>query len=156
MSLAQNWVLAETPNPPFIAVIFYDTTGVDNFTVPKRRPTDEMVSLAPAQMGFMGLETTRDESGLWLSVVYWSDMAAYTEWYRICVKQIKSTFPNNPIDSLFKIKVASVKEPISHKRRKHLIAERPTQIQTNRLPLKRRLTNVIPSIVGFFDNASFR
>lgn len=61
---------APTPEPPYYAVIFasqqtgnpagYDAMG------------DAMVNLATTQPGFLGIESTRDETGFGITVSYWT------------------------------------------------------------------------------------
>lgn len=148
--------LAEDLEPPFIAAIFSDTAVVAHLTECERRPSDEMVSLAPAQLGFLGLETTRDEKGRWLSVAYWKDMTSYTHWRQACIEEMALKFPEAPLESLCKIRVATVEEPVAHQKRKHLTADKPAPVETGDLPSKRRFADVLPSIAGFFGHDTVR
>ena len=43
-------------------------------------PTDEMVTIATRQPGFLGLETTRDKKGEIIMVSYWRDVDAIEGW----------------------------------------------------------------------------
>ncbi len=70
---------AETPAPPYWAVIF---TAV-------RTPEDEagyaqtaehMETLAARQPGFLGMESTRGEDGLGITVSYWDSLEAIAAW----------------------------------------------------------------------------
>lgn len=71
-------MIANTPAPPYYAVIFtslrtdveegYDATA------------DRMVELAAAQPGFLGVESAR--SGLGITVSYWESLEAIREWKR--------------------------------------------------------------------------
>jgi len=71
-------VIAGTPEPPYLAVIFSS----------QRRPGDEgygamaerMVALAKEQPGFLGVESARDADGFGLTVSYWRDEAAIAAW----------------------------------------------------------------------------
>src|SRR3989442_994482 len=70
--------LAETPRPPYYAVIFtsqqgsslegYDETSV------------EMETLAARQPGFLGLESVRGPDGLGITVSYWSSPDSIRAW----------------------------------------------------------------------------
>jgi len=69
-------LLANTPQPPFYAVIFtsirsdgdngYGETG------------DRMVELAEQQAGFLGIESAREDEGI--TVSYWSDLDSIKHW----------------------------------------------------------------------------
>ncbi|MBT6096502.1 MAG: hypothetical protein HOH04_16575 [Rhodospirillaceae bacterium] len=148
--------LAETLEPPFVAAIISDTAIVSHLTECERRPSDEMVSLAPAQSGFLGLETTKDDNGRWISVSYWQDMTAFNTWRGTCAERIASVFPEAPLESLCHIRVANVDEPVKRPRNRHLRADEP--VPTSSLPSTRTrsLLNVIPSIAGLFGHVHAR
>ena len=70
---------AKTLKAPYYAVIFtnqrtvaddegYDTTA------------GRMVELAQTMPGFLGVETTRDETGFGITVSYWRDEQAIANW----------------------------------------------------------------------------
>ncbi len=42
--------------------------------------SDEMVSLASSQPGYLGMESARGEDGLGITVSYWRDEAAIRNW----------------------------------------------------------------------------
>ena len=46
-------------------------------------PTDEMVTIATRQPGFLGLETTRDKKGEIIMVSYWRDVDAIEGWINV-------------------------------------------------------------------------
>jgi hypothetical protein len=157
MMNTENQTLAETLTPPFVAAILSDTAIVEHLTECERRPSDEMVSLAPAQDGFLGLETMRDDQGKWLSVSYWRDMTAYTKWRKVCGTRITALFPDTPLESLCHIRVANVDEPIAPKQRtRHLTADTPTPISAHTEPRSMRLFNVFPSIAELFSHVHIR
>jgi heme-degrading monooxygenase HmoA len=71
--------LAQTPEPPYYAVIF----------VSRRSPqpgdrydetADRMLSLAAEQPGFLGVDHCRDDIGI--TVSYWADEASIAAWKR--------------------------------------------------------------------------
>jgi heme-degrading monooxygenase HmoA len=70
-------VLAQTPDPPYYAVIF----------VSRRRPgdddaygmtSDRMFELAAQQPGYLGVDSARDDIGI--TVSYWRDAVAIAAW----------------------------------------------------------------------------
>lgn len=69
-------MIANTPNPPYYAVIF---------TSLKNDPADgyaemagRMSALAVQQDGFLGMESAREELGI--TVSYWRDLESIREW----------------------------------------------------------------------------
>lgn len=67
---------AQTPQPPYFAVIFTSVRadgGNGNAETAK-----QMQELASAQPGFLGFESARQDLGL--SVSYWASLEAITAW----------------------------------------------------------------------------
>jgi heme-degrading monooxygenase HmoA len=62
------------------AVIFTSlrTSGDDGY----EQTAEEMVELASAQPGFLGVESARGEDGLGITVSYWRDEEAIRSWRR--------------------------------------------------------------------------
>ena len=72
---------APLPEPPYYAVIFTaQRTDVD---AGYGAMADKMVELAASQPGYIGIETTRDETGLGITVSYWADEAALMGWKQV-------------------------------------------------------------------------
>jgi heme-degrading monooxygenase HmoA len=71
-------VIAATPEPPYLAVIFSNqrTDGDQGYGAMARR----MVELAQEQPGFLGVESARDAEGFGITVSYWKDEAAIANW----------------------------------------------------------------------------
>ncbi len=69
---------AETPESPYYAVIFTSqrTPGDDGYEA----MADAMMALATRQPGCLGAESVRDETGLGITVSYFSDEAAIVAW----------------------------------------------------------------------------
>ena len=71
--------LALTPPAPYFAVIFTsvrtpaDDTGYE-------RTAERMLDLAKDQPGFLGVESARSETGLGITVSYWSSEDAIRNW----------------------------------------------------------------------------
>ncbi|MBD3943098.1 antibiotic biosynthesis monooxygenase [Microbacterium sp. NEAU-LLC] len=70
---------AQTPPPPYTAVIFTSTrsAGDNGYEVMSAR----MVELAAQQPGFLGVESARD--GLGITVSYWADESAAAAWKQV-------------------------------------------------------------------------
>lgn len=69
---------APLPDPPYYAVIFtaQRTSGDAGYGAMAAR----MVELAAKQSGYIGMESTRDEAGLGITVSYWRDEASILAW----------------------------------------------------------------------------
>lgn len=71
--------MAETPDPPYWAVIFTslrDEQRDDGY----EQAADRMFELAERQPGFLGCESARE--GLSITVCYWSDEESIAAWKR--------------------------------------------------------------------------
>ena len=68
--------LADTPSPPYYAVIFTNTlTGdLEGYA----ETADRMLELAKTQDGYLGVEAARD--GVGITVSYWRDLEAIKAW----------------------------------------------------------------------------
>jgi len=71
---------ARTPEPPYYAVIFTSTRtdvaeGYDE-------TSERMIELAAQQPGFLGVESTRGEDGLGITISYWESEEAIANWKR--------------------------------------------------------------------------
>jgi heme-degrading monooxygenase HmoA len=76
--LAINTVMniAQTPKPPYYAVIFTSlrTPGDAGYSA----MSDAMAALAARQPGFLGIESVREELGITIS--YWESLEAIAAW----------------------------------------------------------------------------
>jgi heme-degrading monooxygenase HmoA len=71
-------LIAETPEPPYYAVIFSSlSTGV---SAAYAETAARMIELAAQQPGFLGVESAREELGITIS--YWSDLDSIQRWKR--------------------------------------------------------------------------
>ena len=68
--------IAETPEPPYYAVIFtsHRTEGDNGYA----EMAERMVKLASQQPGFLGIESARESVGI--TVSYWSDLESIKAW----------------------------------------------------------------------------
>ena len=67
---------ADTPQPPYYAVIFTSeqTKELSGYS----DMSDRMVALAKEQAGFLGIESAREEIGI--TVSYWRDLESIRKW----------------------------------------------------------------------------
>ncbi|MBC3789022.1 antibiotic biosynthesis monooxygenase family protein [Spirosoma utsteinense] len=69
-------MLAQTPEPPYYAVIF--TSIRTDVTEGYGDTADRMVELAHGQPGFLGVESARQAVGI--TVSYWASLEAIRHW----------------------------------------------------------------------------
>lgn len=69
-------MFANTPNPPYYAVIF--TSQLSDDKDGYSETAARMVELAEQQEGFLGIESAREELGITIS--YWTDLNAINNW----------------------------------------------------------------------------
>lgn len=76
MTMGSNALMADTPAPPYYAVIFTSirTEGDNGYSA----VADRMVELASRQPGFLGIESAREEAGITIS--YWTDIDSIGKW----------------------------------------------------------------------------
>jgi len=69
-------MIAETPVPPYYAVIFTSvrTAGDNGY----EQMAKKMLELAQKQDGFLGIESAREELGI--TVSYWRDLESIRKW----------------------------------------------------------------------------
>ena len=69
-------MIANTPNPPYYAVIFTAerTEGDKGYA----EMSEKMKQLACEQEGFLGLESARESLGI--TVSYWKDLTSIRNW----------------------------------------------------------------------------
>jgi heme-degrading monooxygenase HmoA len=97
-------VIADTPAPPYYAVIFTSTRTESEKGYAET--SARMVELAEQQDGYLGIESARD--GLGITVSYWKDLASIKAWkanaeHREAQKNGRSLWYDN-----FKIRIAKV------------------------------------------------
>ena len=69
-------LIAETPAPPYYAVIFSSLRNAD--IEGYAETAARMVELAAEQPGFLGLESGREDLGI--TVSYWADLQSIKQW----------------------------------------------------------------------------
>lgn len=70
--------MANTPQPPYYAVIFTSerTAGDNGYN----QMGDRMMALVTDQPGFLGAESVRDEGGFGMTISYWDSLQAIQNW----------------------------------------------------------------------------
>ncbi len=70
---------AETPQPPYYAVIFSSLRSRDDGR-DYSQMAERMVELAAAQPGFLGLDSARGDDRFGITVSYWRSLEAIAAW----------------------------------------------------------------------------
>jgi heme-degrading monooxygenase HmoA len=69
-------MLAQTPEPPYYAVIFASTRKECDYGYSAM--SAKMLELAKEQLGFLGVDSARSDIGI--TVSYWKDLASINLW----------------------------------------------------------------------------
>ena len=97
-------LIAETPKPPYYAVIFTShLTEVDEGYGPM---AERMVELASQQPGFLGVESAREDVGI--TVSYWSDLESIKQWKANAEHQEAQRLGHEKWYSSFKTRISKV------------------------------------------------
>lgn len=73
-------MFAQTPEPPYYAVIFTSQRNADDADAGYAAMAARMVELAAQQPGYLGIESTRDAGGFGITVSYWASLEAISAW----------------------------------------------------------------------------
>ncbi len=97
-------MIANTPKPPYYAVIFTSTRteGDNNYS----EMADKMVELAKLQDGFLGIEFARSEIGI--TVSYWRDLESIKKWKENADHSIAREKGRKEWYTAFKTRIAKV------------------------------------------------
>lgn len=68
--------LANTPKPPYFAVVFTSVLNTD--VTDYEETSDRMEGMVKQQPGFLGFESAREDLGI--TVSYWKDEASILNW----------------------------------------------------------------------------
>ena len=105
---------AETPDPPYYAVIFTSTrTEVDEGYGDM---SEKMVEMASQQPGFLGVESARGEDGFGITVSYWESEEAIANWRRNAEHRIAQSHGREKWYAEFATRVARVERARTFKR----------------------------------------
>ncbi len=105
-------MIAETPEPPYYAVIFTSLrTGVDGGY---GETAEAMERLAREQPGFLGVESAR--SGLGITVSYWKDLDSIAAWKRNAEHLVAQRMGREAWYSAFATRIARVERAYGFER----------------------------------------
>jgi len=148
--------LAEKLDPPFYAAILNDNAEQRLEDADHVAPSDEMVSLAPAQPGFLGLETTEDQTGKYVAVSYWRDMDALKAWEQRGDFEIRKRFAGAGLKETCALRVSKISEklrpggPSGPSPDKHLRAVGPAVTPSSLTTIGAGLFGLFIALAGFF------
>lgn len=102
---------AKTPEPPYYAVIFtaQRTEGDHGYDA----MAEAMYNLALEQPGCLGAESTRDESGLGITVSYFADETAVAHWRNNARHLVAQRLGRERWYSHYELRVAKVERAYS-------------------------------------------
>ena len=104
--------IANTPEPPYYAVIF---TSVRSATDEGYADTAaKMVALASGQPGFLGVESVREQGGPGITVSYWKDKKSILDWKNHTAHRQAQRFGKEKWYRSYKIRVAKVDTEYGH------------------------------------------
>jgi heme-degrading monooxygenase HmoA len=97
-------LIADTPAPPYYAVIFssHRNTDLDGYAETAAR----MVELAAEQPGFLGVESVREDLGI--TVSYWSDLDSIKRWKSQAEHRVAQKMGMDKWYSSYKTRIALV------------------------------------------------
>lgn len=98
--------IANTPNPPYYAVIFTSirTEGDNGY----HEMAQKMVELAANQSGYLGVESARE--GIGITVSYWSDIESIQQWKADYEHQEAQKLGREKWYASFKTRIAKVEK----------------------------------------------
>lgn len=99
--------IANTPKPPYVAVIFTNVLNLDD-TKGYAQTAEDMVALAAQQDGYLGIESVRDEQGVGITVSYWRDEKAVLAWKAVGAHQAAQKAGKNRWYKAYTTRVATV------------------------------------------------
>ncbi|KPP99438.1 antibiotic biosynthesis monooxygenase [Marinobacter sp. HL-58] len=96
--------IANTPKPPYYAVIFssHRTDGDNGYA----EMAEQMVNLAAEQPGFLGIESARECLGI--TVSYWESLEAIRNWKQNAEHQEAQRLGHQQWYSSFRVRIAKV------------------------------------------------
>ena len=97
-------LIADTPKPPYYAVIFssHRNDDIEGYAETAAR----MVELAAEQPGFLGVESAREDLGI--TVSYWSDLDSIKQWKAHAEHRVAQQMGMDKWYSSYKTRIALV------------------------------------------------
>jgi heme-degrading monooxygenase HmoA len=97
-------MIAQTPTPPYFAVIFTSVRTIGDHGYSEM--ADQMHELAHQQEGFLGVESARNEIGI--TVSYWRDLECIKKWRENMEHSIARDKGRKEWYQSFKVRIAKV------------------------------------------------
>lgn len=104
-------MIANTPKPPYYAVIFSSTQTND--LAGYSEMAAKMEELAAQQPGYLGFESARDELGI--SISYWKDEKSILDWKQNTDHQLAQKLGQRKWYAAYKIRISKVERDYSRK-----------------------------------------
>ncbi len=97
-------LIADTPEPPYYAVIFTSlkTGDTDGYA----ETAERMLELAAEQPGFLGVESVREDLGI--TVSYWADLESIRLWKQQAEHRLAQKSGREKWYSSYKTRIARV------------------------------------------------
>ncbi|MCW2538806.1 MAG: hypothetical protein JWN95_531 [Frankiales bacterium] len=102
--------IAETPEPPYTAVIFTSRLSGDHDGYSAMATV--MEQLAATQPGYLGIESAREQIGI--TVSYWRSAADARAWKAVAEHQIAQRLGRQRWYQAYRIRVATVEREYGH------------------------------------------
>jgi heme-degrading monooxygenase HmoA len=98
--------LAQTPEPPYYAVIFTSlrTEGEGGYG----KMAERMLELAAGQPGYLGVESVRGADGLGITVSYWESEQAIIAWKAVAEHRTAQELGRRKWYSQYRVRIARV------------------------------------------------
>lgn len=101
--------IAQTPTPPYYAVIF--TNVQTEYLEGYADMADKMEQLAKQQSGYLGFESARNELGI--AVSYWTDLESIKNWRRNIEHSEAQRLGRTQWYSRYKVRIALIERDYS-------------------------------------------
>ena len=100
-------VLAETPDPPYTAVIF-SSVRTDEDPTGYTEMAARMEELAARQPGYLGIESAREALGIGITVSYWTDQPSARAWKAVAEHAAAQRLGRDRWYQHYRVRVATV------------------------------------------------
>lgn len=102
-------MIANTPKPPYYAVIFTSTLNENHEGYAEK--ADKMASLAKDQDGYLGIESAQNEIGI--TVSYWKDLESIKNWKANTEHRLAQRKGNTDWYQKYQVRIAKVERDYS-------------------------------------------
>jgi heme-degrading monooxygenase HmoA len=100
-------MIAKTPEPPYVAVIFTSLRGEED-AAGYDAMAAEMERLGSLQPGFLGIESARGSDGLGITVSYWRNVADARAWKGVSEHVAAQKLGRERWYRMFRVRIAEV------------------------------------------------